>query len=160
MNLKGIMLVELLIAIAVLAVIAGAVSLNLFGFGRRQDLDSDVKSIVAFLRDAQARAITQEEDASWGAYFDNSVSPPFYALFRGTTYTTPAAMKTLKQAIEFKNPSPGVSIEVVFRKLSGCVLEPPQFTQCRSASIQIVIGIIGSSETKLITINSNGAITY
>ena len=61
---NGFTLVEVLIVVGVLAIISGISILGLAGLGNIKALDLAAQELVANLRDAQRRAITQEKAAN------------------------------------------------------------------------------------------------
>jgi len=155
MNSKGLSLVELLIAMSIIVIIGLLIVPNLLNYRRAQDLDFDAKAIVAALRDAQQRAITQEDLApgeQWGVRFDNTISGQhFYAVFKGTVYPgTTVLRKPLKSSIEFYSiPIPP---HVFLENLTGL----PVSVSSASVTIRIKNASCPSPECKTININSNG----
>lgn len=150
-------MVELLIAIGIMAILALLVVPNLLNYRRAQDLDFDAKGIVAALRDAQQRAITQEDLApgeQWGVHFEDSASgQDFYDVFRGTDYPgTTALRKTLKSGIEFE--SIPATPHVFLGNLTGLPTAPA------SVTIRIKGASCPSPECKTVSINDNGTIAY
>jgi prepilin-type N-terminal cleavage/methylation domain-containing protein len=150
---QGVTLIELLIAIGVIAVITGITTLYLVGARGAKDLDNDAKRIVVTLRDAQQRSMTQEEGDSWGVRFtENASGKDFFELFR-TNSATAFPRVILKDNIEFTDPASG-SKDIVFERLSG---------KPTSGSGTVEIKIVNSappSQTKTIFIGDNGTITY
>ena len=120
---KGISLIEIIIGISIFAIIASFSILNLFGYRLNQALDLDAKLIVSALRDAQNKAIIQEEDSAWGVFFENVAAgaQDYYEVFKGDDSGSGVlySKTLLKSNIEFEVPSEPGSLEVVFDKLSG-----------------------------------------
>lgn len=112
-------LIELLLVMAVLAVIGGITSTFLFGAKTTATLEEESRQIVNTLRVAGQRSVTQEENASWGVHFDNTESMPFYELFWGTSY----AVATTSDRVYFANTiiyqGLATSTNVVFAKRTG-----------------------------------------
>ncbi|HEY4475219.1 MAG TPA: type II secretion system protein [Candidatus Paceibacterota bacterium] len=150
----GMTLVEILIVVAITAALAGGVIFNLFNYLKFQDLNSDLQAVVSFLRDAQNRAITQEEASEWGVYFDNTASDQgWFAVFKGTSYVSAASRRNLSSKTEFKNIPTGGSKFLYFNKLTGIP----------NTSDSIEIGFKSEncpSNCKIITIRQNGSISY
>jgi len=71
MNKKGFSLIELLMVIAILAILSSGVVIWFLGYQREAELGSTAKTIVNTLRDAQSRSINGKDFKSWGVYFDN-----------------------------------------------------------------------------------------
>lgn len=152
--MKGFSLFELIVSIAITMIMTTLVSMNLFGYRGQQDLNLSVQEIATILRSARDKSITQESAAVWGVHFQNSVSGgSFYDLFSGPNYAsgTLVARATLRQSIQFQDPSSNSSKDVVFSLLTGLP----------DASSTIIISLKNDSSVfKVITINSNGQIQY
>jgi len=147
---QGFTLVELLITLGLIAILGTFTFISFSGYRQRQLLDETARAIVVALRDAQQRAINQQDGSDWGVHFENSVSGrDFYAVFKGSTYVSPVTISYLSPALEFLEPANG-SKDVVFDKLSG-VTSPTSIT----------IGLLDNpSSAKTITINGVGQVQY
>lgn len=164
MRLKGLSVIEVLIVVGAIAILGAVTIPNLIGYRRAQDLDLDAQRIAFFIRDAQARAITQEDitpDVSekWGIHFDNpSIGSGFYEVFRGVTYPgTRASKNPLKSTIEFDPASIpiGIPVDLFFINTSGLPLMSKSITiRLKGATCPDV------SKCKTVNVNSNGTITY
>jgi len=155
---RGFTIIEVLIASTITIVILSVVGLSLFNFRRVQALDNDTRRIVATLRDAQQKSITQEDiDGSlanerWGVHFDAGVGgQEWYEVFRGDGFPgVTSYRKLLSDSVTFKNV-PVEGIDVFFEKISGETLTP----------LSIVLELENNpSESRTITIQDNGTITY
>jgi prepilin-type N-terminal cleavage/methylation domain-containing protein len=147
---KGFTMLELLIVIAITAILSvGAVSL----YANQQKakiLDNTAQEIANYLRYAQQKSVSQEQGLQWGVHFDNpSSGSDFYALYTGTTYSSPIETKYLPTGIIFTTPATGNSINISFNKLTGT-----------STSQSLVIQSTSSNATKTISVSSQGLITY
>lgn len=69
---RGFTLLELMIVMAILAILSGGVVIWFMGYQRQAELDSTSKMIVDTLRDAQSRSISGKDFKSWGVCFDAS----------------------------------------------------------------------------------------
>jgi prepilin-type N-terminal cleavage/methylation domain-containing protein len=82
----GFTLIEVMIAIAIIAVLATVSIVNLSGSRRKAALDSTTAQIAALLREAQSDSMAQKLGSFWGVYFDNTnPSLPVYELFYSTS---------------------------------------------------------------------------
>lgn len=156
---KGLTLIEVLITVAVIAIIAPLAISSLFNYRRLQDLDSDVRSAVAFLRDAQQRAITQEQEMPWGVHFENpSTGSDFYQLFQGDSFVAGTALTkaVLRSPVDFQAPGSGAFLDVVFSQLTGT----PTSTKIVTLKLAAADCVADPNSCQTITINPNGSITY
>lgn len=157
---NGFTLIELIISMGLLIIIAAVGAVNLIGYRSRLDLDNASQEIIAVLREAQNRSLSQEATSiqgsggRWGVYFENpATSTDFYDLFWGATYATGTIVSraTLPSSIQFDTPATGSSSTVVFSPVTGLL----------NASTTIKISAISNAAvSSTITINTNGQIQY
>ncbi|MFH1536801.1 MAG: prepilin-type N-terminal cleavage/methylation domain-containing protein, partial [Patescibacteria group bacterium] len=69
MNNKGVSLVELLLVVALIAIIASLSVPFYRSFQIEEQLDTASKDILQVLREAQNKSITAQEDSVWGVHF-------------------------------------------------------------------------------------------
>ncbi|MBI5079520.1 type II secretion system protein [Candidatus Wolfebacteria bacterium] len=155
--MKGFTVFELLIAIAILAVVSGFTILNLFGYRRYQDVNLTGQEIAAVLRNAQNRSLAQESGAPWGVHFENSTTgDDYYELFSGSSYTATSAIYSttvLRPTVEFSTPVSGSNKNVRFAAATGFV--------SASEVGEIRVSLKGSpSVSSTIYVNANGRIDY
>ena len=141
--MKGFTLIEILFSVALLAIL---VTFNLplvLDFYKSQQLDSNTQDIIQNLRRAQLKAMSVEDAASFGVYFDNND----YTLFKGGSFAT----RDLQYDEVFNFPQiiavNDVPKEIVFSKFEGL----PSMTGN--------IVIISDGESKVISINEIGRIS-
>lgn len=152
---KAFTLVELIIVIAIVAIIAGVGIMSLVGYRQRQSLRTQTEELVAVLRNSHDRSVTQESGSRWGVYFENPVGDnnDFYDLFSGTSYSASAVVSriALPSALQFDIPSSGASSTIIFAPITGFP----------NASTTIKMSLIGNPLTSsTIIVNSNGQIQY
>lgn len=70
MNKNGFSLIELMLVMAILAILSSGVAIWFFGYQRQVEIDSVSKMIVDTLRDAQSRSISGKDFKPWGVCFD------------------------------------------------------------------------------------------
>jgi prepilin-type N-terminal cleavage/methylation domain-containing protein len=151
---NGFTLLELLIIIAIVAVI-GVVSFSYsFGSRRGQALRSATRSVVAVLRDTQTRAVGQEAGVSWGVRFSNPSGGGFdqYEVFTGAVYDADTVMQVYSfrsTGVAFSSPASGAVTDVVFSPLSGRVTSP----------VFVVLTISGESATGEVSVNALGQVS-
>jgi len=150
---KAFTLLELLLVVGITAVLS-AVGVGFYVNQQRvKILDNTAQEIANYLRYAQQKSVSQEQGLQWGVHFDNPTSgSDFYALYTGTTYSSPLETKYLPTGIIFATPATGNSVNVSFNKLTG--------TNYSGTSQSIVIQSTSSNATKTISVSSQGLITY
>ena len=153
MRRKGFTLIELLITIAFLVILVTGTYLYLFTKGRGQrDLENTTTKIVALLREANSRAVSQSEDADWGIRFEmGDDDRGRYILFFDTPTTENyREFVVMPPTLHFDTStfSSGIK-DVVFEKVTGEAAE--------SALIRVMLA--GSfTESTMIRIYQSGLI--
>lgn len=143
-NNSGFTLLEVLLSVAIIALITG-IGIPIYqSFQTRNDLDIAANTIAQSLRRAQSLSQASDSDISWGLRVQNGSIVLFQGSSYGTRDTTFDEIFDLPQSI---TPS-GVS-EIVYSKFFG----EPQ-------AIGTITLISDTNETRTITINAKGTITY
>lgn len=140
----GATLLEVLLSVAVIALLAGLAAPVYQSFQTRNSLDMTANTIVGSLRRAQVLSQAVDGDATWGLFVQNGS----ITLFRGSSYVS--RITTFDEVFDLPGsitPS-GVS-EVVYDKFTG----QPQTTGT-------IILLSNTNETRNITINEKGTIAY
>ena len=148
--MRGFTLIELVLTVALVAIIGTAGTLSLLAVRNRQDVNIDARTVVATLRDAQSRAVTGEDALFWGARFGGPSKS--ITLFSGSSCASPDLKESryLKSSLEFQDPSVGEK-DVCFLKGSGFL--------SGGADVTITVGVVGNVNVyKTVTIYRNGRI--
>ncbi len=171
MDSKGITLIELLIVMGIMGIIMGITSLYFSQYKGSQDLDSDLKRVVAVFRDAEERAITQENSLRWGVRLVNNTTPPdfFYLISASDTLLSSegpgtGSVATLITTYPFEttveinsgNLANGSYRDFIFEKRTGELVNPPP----PITPNLILDRISNTADTRTITVNANGTVTY
>ncbi|MEK7648954.1 MAG: prepilin-type N-terminal cleavage/methylation domain-containing protein [Patescibacteria group bacterium] len=141
---SGFTLLELMLAIAIIAVIAvGAITLDIPA-QQRNDLDTVRNSIIQTLHSARTKARAADGDAQWGV----SIQQSTFVLFKGASYASRDA--SYDEATDIPQTlAPSGLGELTFAKRTG---DPAQ-----TGSITLTSK---TNEQRTITINAKGMIDY
>ncbi len=141
---KGFTLIEILVVLGISVILATGGFLMLWSFRSHQALSLSAEKIVAVLRDAQARSVSQEDGLSWGVHFENVVGSDSYWIFGGDP-AVPIEKVSLSSGVALDTPTANVS----FFKVSGLPVSP--------AEVKIKLS---NDDTvfRTITINAQGTI--
>lgn len=158
---KGFTLIEIVLVIAIMAILSSLVLMFSYGIKIRKDLDSTINSLAAVIRNAQQKSITQEDMVRWGVYLeaDTVTKKYFYSLIKDSKtnitarYQVPAVLEFDVGSFVSLNPPENSKLEkeILFTQLEGLP----------GLNIIIEIRIAGDlSSAKKITISPNGTVAY
>jgi prepilin-type N-terminal cleavage/methylation domain-containing protein len=151
MNSKGFTLVEVLLAMAIFAVLSGIAALNLANLQHKSQLSSTVIALIADVRAQQVKSMVGDSEGTgaatnYGVRFASSS----YTLYR-TTYGTSNLAVSLPSPLTLTFASS--SADLVFLKGSG---EIPGYA---SASAVITVRDTVDNSQKVIKLNRFGVVT-
>ena len=153
-NTPGFSIIEMIIVIAILAVLATVVVTNFPSFLSNSSLNNNTQQFVSVLKLAQNRALASENYSQFGIYINTGVSPHQYISFKGASYTSrdTSADKVyvLDSTVEFYGINLGGGSEIVFDKLTGASEETGDI------SIRIKND---TSKSKTVYITSSGTVS-
>lgn len=158
---KGFTLIEIMMVLGIVIIAAMVVLTSLGQFARQRNLETSTRSLVALLRDAQNRAIGQEDGRYWGVRVENLDVNDRYFLFNATS-AIPITVNTsttsfLKGSAEFLEPSLNTNTTIIFDKISGSLIQASCPSPGVSSTIQI--GLVSDpSNSSTIKIYCNGLI--
>lgn len=110
----GFTLMEILLVMALFAIILGTVSPLVWSFGMQNDLDTSAVVIAQSLRRAEQLAFMASRDSDWGVNLQNSS----VIIFSGSSFETRNG--DLDEVFKFSsNFNYNGPTEIVFRKFSG-----------------------------------------
>jgi prepilin-type N-terminal cleavage/methylation domain-containing protein len=113
-NRKGFTLLEMLLALSVVAIIAGITIPGYRGFQARNDLDLTAQTFVYNLRRAKIHAQGMDRNGRWGVFLTTSSM----VFFQGTNSTTRDT--TLDETTDIPSTiTVSGTLEVVFEKFTG-----------------------------------------
>jgi hypothetical protein len=138
----------------VIAIVALAGGLLLIQQNRQQALNNGAETLRAFLRDAQQRAILQEEGFYWGLELENVPAPDRdrYSLIAAPDLIASSRQLVstgyFKSILDLKEPVEGKTAVVLFDKISGQAAN----------EATIILGLAGSNQALTIKIYKDGRI--
>lgn len=117
MSSKGFTIIELLIGLAVVAIVAGVVLSSLLEFRRHAALNEAAENALSLLREARSRTLASESASAYGVRFD----PSGLTLFRGSYSAGDPGNETyaLPSLVTATTSLAGGASEVVFERLTG-----------------------------------------
>ncbi len=120
---RGFSLLELLIVIAIVAVIGTIGAGSYRNFGKTVELTSTAQMIASDLKQMQSKSMIGERGYKWGVRFEKASPNDRYMTFStltdyasGTTTST----TTLSNGITFSDPATGFK-DIIFNKISGTI---------------------------------------
>ena len=152
-RLRGFTLLEVLITIAILAILVSFSSAYYRNIAKSRELGVSVKNIISNLKYSQGKAIAGEDQMKWGIHFINGPSAfdDYYEIFSTpTVYADASTVITetiyLPSTVIFNDPAASSNKDIIFDRIKGTI------------SAQATIGITSESNSKIITINAQGNI--
>lgn len=119
---EGFSLIELLLTLAIMAVLGAVGAVNLSAFSQERALLSQGEKVVVVIRDVQDRAVAEESASAWGIKITNNASgSDQYETFYGASYAagTVDDIFYLPTGLALAAPAAGSNTEIVFAKGTG-----------------------------------------
>ncbi len=157
-NKNGFSFVELIIVIAITTILAVGGTISYLGLRNKKALDSVASKIVFDLRATAGRSKAQENDMGWGIRFTNGTND-YYEIWSGQSYATGTKVaRTNLSFVALTNPPEGSVKDIAFGRVTGI----PKVVDCATlpGDTFCTISLSNNSDSKTITINSNGRIDY
>ncbi len=152
---NGFTLIELVIVVAILAVLSSALITDFVLWTKKTDVNTASQEFANVLRLAKNKALSSENNSQYGVYLNTLNSPSQYILFKGATYATRDSASdniySLPKNVEFFGISFGGGSEIDFNKLSG--------TSQQSGSVA-VRSKLDTNQSKTIYISSSGVVSF
>lgn len=151
---SGFSLVELLIAIAIMAILAAIGFSSYSGFRNKQLLEVETTKAVSIMREAMERSKSQADGEQWGVHLANPAGNDndFYEVWKGASYTgsTVTDKISLGNSLRFIDPASGSTKNVVFTKATGLP----------TAALVVIIESSNGGKRATININATGRVDY
>ncbi len=160
-NAEGFTLVELLIVIAIMAIIATITLPNFFPSRYKYSVTKDAEGMVYNIRNAVTNSQSQLYGSRWGIHLGSSTSTSgyFYETWYGTsTYAYGTVYKHigLDSGVTYSGLPLGSSMDICFAQVSGL---PVNCGTGVSTSTSVTL-TSPTGFTTTIAINTNGSISY
>lgn len=145
---SGFTYIELIVVLAILALLIGIFMSTFITFRKNQALIMDTDTVVGLLRQARNQTLTSKNSASYGVHF----TAPKVTIFTGPTYSAGAtdnqdfALSSTDTILTISLAGGGS--DVVFNRLTGET----------SQNGTVVISSPGIPETKTVTIYKTGLV--
>lgn len=143
----GFSLIEIIISVALLALVASAGWFSFSSYAARRDLESGAARVAALLSEARSKTLAGEGGSAYGVHFEQDRA----VLFRAPTYQAGSADNRTEilpsrvsiSAVAFSGN------EVVFKRLTGAA----------NAAGSIVLSVRGTpSVSRTISVNTLGTV--
>lgn len=150
---KGISILELLMVLAILAIIVSFIILNLTKFRNEQALQNTTSDIISLVNEARTKTISSIDSTTYGVHFETSRA----VLFAGSSFTEPNSSNKqidINSAVSIPS-SGGINLngggsDVVFTRISG---------DTTNYGTIIVRLVSDATRQKTITINKTGIVS-
>jgi len=137
-------LVELAIVIAVMAFVAGTVSLSLSSFNSRETLEQKTQILLSLFEEARGRTLASDQNSVYGIHLEEDKA----VLFKGNIYTEGSVTNkeiTFSPYVRISDISlEGGASEVIFDRLTGYTDTPGTITLSTDSSVTSVITVFKS----------------
>lgn len=121
--LTGFTLIEVIVSVAVLMILFLVMVEGFVLLPKKSDLRNSAEEITSILRLAQSKTVSSNLNSRYGVYFNNTVFPNSYTLFKGSDYASRDVLADkvyfLPSAVEFFSIDFQGGSEVVFNRLTG-----------------------------------------
>ncbi len=146
---RGFTLIEVLVAVAVVAILAAIATVSLSGLRERQALAQGAEEVRSLLLRARSRSLAAEGDSVYGLH----LSASSVTIFRGATYSGGAATN------ETHDLDPLITIAAYSLAGGGADVVFDKRTGATSNSGTITVALVSdASETSTVTIRATGLI--
>lgn len=131
-NSFGTTFIELLVIISVLIILIAMSGQVFVVFQKESTLNNTTEEIISILRLAQNKTLASEEADQYGIYFNTSINPHEYILFKGSDFTSRDIsfdkIYSMPKALEIYNINLSLGNEVVFNRLTGITNQAGDFS--------------------------------
>jgi len=143
--MRGLTLLEILLAIAILSILVVFSIISYDGYTRNTELDFIAKDIKSDLKGVRGKAMNGQEGKDWGVHFNNGTND-LYEIFSGSTYVggTVEGVVYLPGVITFSSPAEGNSKDIIFNNITGTANQDSITVSSGSNSVTITVSPEGN----------------
>ena len=143
-------LIEMLITIAILAIVVGVGFLSLANYKSKNTFDLDAQNVLEAIRNGENKALLGADGTGWGIKFTSDANDGYYEIFSGSSYATSSVVtrETLTGSTLFANPPAGYSKTITFAPLTGVPSEAES----------VVLKRAGGTDRYLISLSTLGSL--
>ena len=128
---RGFSVIEIVIALAILAILTGTVLASLSSYRKSQALRNTTEGAAALLAKARSMTLASQNSSAYGVRFDTASST--LTLFKGLTYISDPSSYFILSAesgvsFTFAPSSSSTGNDIIFARLTGEASNPGTFT--------------------------------
>ncbi|MDP3661564.1 MAG: prepilin-type N-terminal cleavage/methylation domain-containing protein [bacterium] len=150
MKYRGFTLLEVVVSVAILALVVGAGWFSFSSYAARRELDSGAARVAALITEARSKTLAGENSSAYGVHFESDRA----VLFRAPTYqagssdnkTEMLARRITISTISFSGN------EVIFKRLTGAAVSAGSITLLvrgnPSVSKTVSVNTLGTVESE------------
>lgn len=150
----GFSLAELLVTMAIMAILAAVGFGSYAGFRNKQSVEAELPKLTAVTREAMELSKSQADASQWGIHFANPAGAgnDFYEIWKGASYASGTVTKrvNLGGSVGFTDPADGTTKDVIFGKATGIP----------AASTTVVVQSLSGGGTGQVNIDTSGRVDY
>src|SRR3989344_7398910 len=121
--MRGFTFIEILVVLAIFAVLLVTSFAGITALRSGTDLDAEARNFMRVLELSRSRTVASEGATQYGVYVDTGITPHQYVLFQGLDYASRQVSEDrvykMRDTIEFSAVSFAGGDEVVFQRIQG-----------------------------------------
>ncbi len=145
---KGLTLIELVVVVAIVAVLSASLIPSLLNFRRTSILNTETQELVTVINRARMLAVSSKNDQQFGVHFETGK----VTLFQGATYTAGATtneVRNFNSAVTGATTINGGGSDVLFAKVTGATNQNATTT----------LLVTGTTASTTVVVRQSGVVT-